>query len=559
MAAKGKGNGKRKGKGKGKGNSKKIKSKPPDPTSDCIFPREIISNILSRLPVKTLLRFRCVCKPWRNLISKPNFIDTHLQIPLAAATNSPILIHTRHVKSTDHVLSLFDSPESSVTELDNPFPFFFHEMAVVGSCNGIVCLCKPPWGDVITLWNPMMRKCKAVQLSKKKPLVGVHSGVSIGLAYDSQENDFIILSHLCFRVGSRVPDEVEMCSTKSFCWKQVENVVGFRVLGPCCNVIIKGVPYWTALVEDKYGLREVLVYFDVDRKVFKKLPMPGITVGTQWQLVNLEDSVAEDENGVLLLFDPVTSSVKAKLCIDNAKRGSSVIFNYSESLVLIGGMLPVEKQTARDKVARENLLKAGINLKIISTDDPQQLSEAEKQIDKTNGKRKGKWKGNSKKTMSKPPDPTSDCIFPREIISNILSRLPAKTLLRFRVGSRVPDEVEMCSTKSFCWKQMVGVRNTMSNWCSGFDRIIGCLRNGDIVADDENGVLLLFDPVTSFVKAKLCIDNAKRGSSVIFNYSENLILIGGMLPVEKQTARDKVARENLLKCGDKIYVFSITF
>ncbi|KAH0696858.1 hypothetical protein KY290_014277 [Solanum tuberosum] len=417
MAAKGKGNGKRKG--KGKGNSKKTKSKPPDPTSDCIFPRETISNILSHLPVKTLLRFRCVCKPWRNLISKPNFIDTHLHRSSSLQpTNSPILIHTRHVKSTDHVLSLFDSPESSVTELDNPFPFFFHEMAVVGSCNGIVCLCKPPWGDVITLWNPMMRKCMAVQLSKKKPLMGVHSGVSIGLAYDSQENDFIILSLLCFRVGSRVPDEVEMCSTKSFCWKQVKNEVGFRVLGPCCNVIIKGVPYWTALVEDEYGLREVLVYFDVSRKVFEKLPMPGITVGTQWQLVDLEDSV-----GMLI------------------------------------------------------------------------------------------W---------------------------------AKTD-KYNVDVWVMDDEDGWSKK--CNVGLV----------FGFDRIIGCLRNGDIVAEDENGVLLLFDPVTNSVKAKLCIDNAKRGSSVIFNYSESLVLIGGMLPVEKQTARDKVARENLLKCGDEIFVFSITF
>ncbi|KAK6797209.1 hypothetical protein RDI58_004911 [Solanum bulbocastanum] len=93
----------------------------------------------------------------------------------------------------------------------------------------------------------------------------------------------------------------------------------------------------------------------------------------------------------------------------------------------------------------------------------------------------------------------------------------------------------------------------------GFDRIIGCLRNGDIVAEDKNGVWLLFDPVTSFVEAKLCIDNAKRGSSVIFNYSESLVLIRGMLLVEKQTAKDKVACENLLKCGDEIFVFSITF
>ncbi|XP_009799844.1 putative F-box protein At1g32420 isoform X1 [Nicotiana sylvestris] len=426
--SKGKGNGKKKG--KGKGSSKKTKNTLSDPTSSCIFPREIISNILSRLPVKTLLRFRCVCKPWQKLISKPNFIATHFRhsssLPSVPCT-SPIFIHTRHFKSFDHVLSLFDPhPESSpVVELDSPFPSYFQDMLVVGCCNGIVCLSQPPWGEMITLWNPAMRQYRTIKLSKTKPLMGIHSCVSVGLAYDSQENDFLILSLLCFRPAeTRAPDEVEMCSTKSFSWKKLKNEVGFRVLGLICNVIIKGVPYWRAIVEDAHGSREVLVYFDVSKKVFDKLPTPGIRVGTKGYLVNLEDSlgmliwektdkynvnvwvmddedgwskkcnvgitfgfdrtlgclrngdiVVEDENGVLL-FDPVTSSVKAKFSIENAKKGSYVIFDYSESLVLIGGMLPVKKEAAEDKLAREYLLKAGINMKVFTTKNPQQAAFA---------------------------------------------------------------------------------------------------------------------------------------------------------------------------------------
>ncbi|XP_019227113.1 PREDICTED: putative F-box/LRR-repeat/kelch-repeat protein At1g11620 [Nicotiana attenuata] len=286
-----------KGKGKKKGKSKKTKNRAPDATCNCILLREIIIDILSRLPVKTLLQFRCVCKPWRKLISKPNFIDTHFlhSSSLQPSTgSSPILLHTRHPESSDHLLSLVNlSHESSsvVEELDNPFPFFLQNMVVVGSCNGIVCLCQTPLGDVIILWNPAMRQSRNVPLSKSKPIIGTHSCVSIGLAYDSQKNDFLVLSIQSFGPETMIADEVEMFSTKSFSWKRVPNEMGFRTLGLSCNLVIKGVPYWTALLADAHGSREILVRFDVSKKVFDRLPIPGARLGIQGYLVNLEDSL----------------------------------------------------------------------------------------------------------------------------------------------------------------------------------------------------------------------------------------------------------------------------
>ena len=39
---------------------------------------EIIENILKRLPVKSLIRFQCVCEDWKNLIKSPSFVQQHL-------------------------------------------------------------------------------------------------------------------------------------------------------------------------------------------------------------------------------------------------------------------------------------------------------------------------------------------------------------------------------------------------------------------------------------------------------------------------------------------------
>ncbi|KAM7497631.1 hypothetical protein LguiA_022045 [Lonicera macranthoides] len=41
------------------------------------IPPEVIVNILSWLPSRSLLRFKCVCKSWCSIISSPNFIDIH--------------------------------------------------------------------------------------------------------------------------------------------------------------------------------------------------------------------------------------------------------------------------------------------------------------------------------------------------------------------------------------------------------------------------------------------------------------------------------------------------
>ncbi|KAK4727087.1 hypothetical protein R3W88_032004 [Solanum pinnatisectum] len=42
------------------------------------FPEDLIREILLKLPVKALLRFKCVCKNWYTLIKNPCFIREHL-------------------------------------------------------------------------------------------------------------------------------------------------------------------------------------------------------------------------------------------------------------------------------------------------------------------------------------------------------------------------------------------------------------------------------------------------------------------------------------------------
>ncbi|XP_040258016.1 F-box/kelch-repeat protein At2g43270-like [Aegilops tauschii subsp. strangulata] len=52
------------------------------------LPDELVSEIMTRLPVKSLIRFKCV-KAWRTTISDPSFVRSHLKI----STSDASLLH----------------------------------------------------------------------------------------------------------------------------------------------------------------------------------------------------------------------------------------------------------------------------------------------------------------------------------------------------------------------------------------------------------------------------------------------------------------------------------
>ncbi|XP_062162169.1 F-box/kelch-repeat protein At3g06240-like [Alnus glutinosa] len=146
------------------------------------LPNEVIAEILSRLPVKSVIRFRCVSKTWCSLISSPHFIATHLSRALSNPQYPSNLVfhHFDYPFKKDrspairiHLLSLdaevqkrsLVTQEFDVSDKKDPSNFMVSRcsydcMEVIGSSNGLFCLTSG--FDSYVLCNPCIQKAISI-------------------------------------------------------------------------------------------------------------------------------------------------------------------------------------------------------------------------------------------------------------------------------------------------------------------------------------------------------------------------------------------------------------
>ncbi|KNA21367.1 hypothetical protein SOVF_043850 [Spinacia oleracea] len=183
------------------------------------FPTEIIAEILSRTPVKSLLRFKCVCKSWNSLIKCPNFIKLHLNQTLIS--NSDRYLLKASLDAPFYYAELDLHPHHlSFTELDHPHEY--EEIELFGTCNGVVCISDYEKIDVF-VYNPLTkshRKLPAKQIPDPENDV-----VLFGFGYDSQNDDYkvlrIIQGYICRK---RCYDGAQLYSLNKNSWKSVQGI-----------------------------------------------------------------------------------------------------------------------------------------------------------------------------------------------------------------------------------------------------------------------------------------------------------------------------------------------
>ncbi|KAK6160219.1 hypothetical protein DH2020_003600 [Rehmannia glutinosa] len=184
------------------------------------IPQDIFQEILSRLPVKTLMRFKSVCKSWKTLISHPNFSKLHLEKSVDQNRTRFMFLHD-YFQCT-----LAYAPPDGTSETNNK-PINTNEsngcVDFLASCNGLFCVGNAK--DEIFLWNPSTRESKKIPGSKIEfPRFSncTWASVFFGLGYDSTSDDYKLVRVSMFDT-EKFQTEVKIYSRNNNTWKRIRD------------------------------------------------------------------------------------------------------------------------------------------------------------------------------------------------------------------------------------------------------------------------------------------------------------------------------------------------
>ncbi|KAK4425839.1 F-box protein [Sesamum alatum] len=226
------------------------------------LPQEILINIFSRLPPKSVGKCRCLAKSYRDKLSTPHFIKSHL-------TSKPHQENLLLITPSYSISTIKDDAISRKLEL--PGNWF----EVMGSCDGLVLLIDKGFEKFLV--NPITLQQFKVPIS---PLA-LDKNESLcldGFGYDSSSDDYKIVTLTHYdTVNKPRPNDifVDVYSVKRGVWKRIDNLPydhpGVE-LSP--GALVNGALHWLASRREP-GHPPVIAAFNLAYEVFDEIPAPS--------------------------------------------------------------------------------------------------------------------------------------------------------------------------------------------------------------------------------------------------------------------------------------------
>ncbi|KAK3004504.1 hypothetical protein RJ639_018767 [Escallonia herrerae] len=257
-------------------------------------PTDVTSDILERLPVKTLTRFKCVSKPWLKLISDPFLVRSHR---VRSQKGNPLQLFS--------TASSYDKKKGE-ERLHLSF-FMGDEGPLLQECeftvDGTGRLLSSYLGSVlcyvgftsILAYNPSTRE-RVTLPSVTHCLDDCNEG-KVGFAYLPDENEYKVVRLFYkrwvhhpadffgdYEIGCEILTLRDGADSSSGHWRVVpDEYCPYPVCylyPPCVNAAVHWLVHYEYREEHYEELDdEMIVSFDVEAEMFKMVPVPRICLG----------------------------------------------------------------------------------------------------------------------------------------------------------------------------------------------------------------------------------------------------------------------------------------
>ncbi|KAF8407818.1 hypothetical protein HHK36_006954 [Tetracentron sinense] len=373
-----------------------------------LLPDDIMIQILSRLPVKTLVKFRCVCKLWLQLISDPHLFHLHSH----RSKLNPLLFfaslrygdpnsgssRTLHLSCMDIEGKVIHRSEKRVKGDIHMLPSRLELVCLHGSYDKFY-VCNPTTLEFITL--PLPTPASFFNLNH------------VGFGYCPSTKEYKVVRIFCLQLPSDQRCQVFTLGSSS--WRAVKDPPFYTYNTFCAAAFVDGALHWMAKRESVY----VILAFDIETEEFSVVPYP--------ENFNDKDNNLVELGGFLCLTVAVAKKIDIWMLKDYKNniwvKEYSIDMNTIDPCNMLGPSVFMPRDIRDGKILIESF-EIGLDFY-----NPQSKGFKRFEIEKKISRFQFSFYMESFRSLG---SGSNTKVYKGDILILILSRLPVKTLSRFR-------------------------------------------------------------------------------------------------------------------------------
>ncbi|KAK9091937.1 hypothetical protein Syun_026848 [Stephania yunnanensis] len=238
------------------------------------LPPEVILEIITRLPIRSLLQFRCVCKAWFTLAQDPYLLHNYqcrsTQISPCLILHSENTLHDKlHIIDEDH-----HNNQAFPSKPNLPINSAMPNFDITGSCNGFLCLTDTQVPDTTYIYNPFIGE--SIQLP---PVIKhfTYQRVALGFGFDQVSKAYKVIrcvysrAHRPFGI---INSDISIHTLGTDSWRSLGKKPRHWLDWNSPTASVNGYLHWLTKAH-KYKQSHDIVAFDFATEEFHEVPYPS--------------------------------------------------------------------------------------------------------------------------------------------------------------------------------------------------------------------------------------------------------------------------------------------